>query len=96
MSPLPYVGTREQSKSRIIHLLNSMNRARVVEVSDFAIHATFKTRLFRFVDDVVFHFDDTGRQIHYRSASRVGYYDFGVNRRRIEKIRNSWDDGLQQ
>jgi uncharacterized protein (DUF1499 family) len=36
---------------------------------------------------VEFHFDDQAQLIHVRSASRVGYSDMGVNRRRIEAIR---------
>jgi uncharacterized protein (DUF1499 family) len=39
------------------------------------------------VDDVEFCIDDDLRTIHVRSSSRVGYFDFGVNRRRIERIR---------
>jgi len=39
-----------------------------------------------FVDDVEFFFPDTA-VIHMRSASRVGYSDFGANRKRLEKIR---------
>ena len=49
-------------------------------------HVEFRSRVFRFVDDVEFLFDPADRQIHVRSASRVGYSDLGVNRRRIEKI----------
>ena len=50
------------------------------------IHAEFRSAFFRFVDDVTFIFDDDARLIHFRSASRTGYYDFGVNRKRMEKI----------
>jgi len=39
------------------------------------------------VDDVEFLFDDNARRIDIRSAARVGYSDFGVNRRRMEEIR---------
>ncbi|MDI9554865.1 MAG: DUF1499 domain-containing protein, partial [Pseudomonadota bacterium] len=42
---------------------------------------------FRFVDDVEFLFDDAAKLIHVRSASRVGVYDFEVNRNRVEDIR---------
>jgi uncharacterized protein (DUF1499 family) len=39
------------------------------------------------VDDVEILFDDASKTIHFRSAARSGYYDFGVNRRRMEKVR---------
>jgi uncharacterized protein (DUF1499 family) len=46
--------------------------------------------MWRFVDDVEFHADDSARVIHLRSASRVGTSDFGVNRKRAEAIRAAW------
>lgn len=49
------------------------------------LHAEFRTRLMRFVDDVEFFFD--GHVIQVRSCSRLGRRDFGVNRRRIEALR---------
>jgi uncharacterized protein (DUF1499 family) len=39
------------------------------------------------VDDVEFVFDDESKTIHFRSASRIGYGDYGVNRDRMEAIR---------
>jgi uncharacterized protein (DUF1499 family) len=49
-------------------------------------HAEFRSALFGFVDDVEFHFDPPG-VIQVRSASRVGYSDWGVNQERVETIR---------
>lgn len=49
------------------------------------ISAEFTSSLFKFVDDVEFRLTPTG--IHVRSASRVGYSDRGVNRKRVEAIR---------
>ena len=48
--------------------------------------------LARFVDDVEILFDDATKSIHFRSAARTGYYDFGVNRRRMEEVRSRLDD----
>lgn len=58
----------------------------VVEDGDY-LHATFASLVFRFVDDVEFRIDREAGVIHVRSASRVGYGDMGVNRRRVESIR---------
>jgi uncharacterized protein (DUF1499 family) len=35
---------------------------------------------------VEFVLEDSARLIHFRSASRTGYYDFGVNRKRMKQI----------
>lgn len=45
------------------------------------------SRVFRFVDDVEFQIVPAEKVVHVRSASRVGYWDFGVNRRRVDRIR---------
>jgi uncharacterized protein (DUF1499 family) len=46
------------------------------------------------VDDVKFLFSADQPVIDVRSASRVGYYDFGMKRRRIEDIRKRWNEEL--
>ncbi|PHS73018.1 MAG: hypothetical protein COB22_03555 [Cycloclasticus sp.] len=51
------------------------------------IHAEFTSRVFGFVDDLDLVISQKQNIIHVRSASRTGHYDFGVNRRRIEKLR---------
>ena len=54
--------------------------------NDRVIIATFESSVFKFVDEAHFLIADDGR-IEFRSAACSGYYDFGVNRRRIERIR---------
>ena len=49
------------------------------------LHATYTSRLLRFVDDVELRMD--GAQLHIRSSSRVGYSDLGANRQRVEDLR---------
>ncbi|MDQ6950337.1 MAG: DUF1499 domain-containing protein [Mariprofundales bacterium] len=51
------------------------------------LRATFTSRLFRYVDDVEAQVDAAHKQINWRSASRVGRSDLGVNRKRIEALR---------
>lgn len=52
--------------------------------------ATFRTKLFRFVDDMEFRMDAKNKVIHLRSASRLGYSDLGVNKRRVKKLRSKF------
>ncbi len=63
-----------------------MKRCIIVSSTGSYLHTEFRSALFRFVDDVEFLLDDEGRQIHFRSAARSGYYDFGVNWRRMKEI----------
>lgn len=56
------------------------------QTSDY-LRAESKSALFGFVDDLEFQWRPADRIIAVRSASRVGYWDLGVNRRRLEEIR---------
>ena len=53
-------------------------------VTENYIAATFKSSIFGFVDDLEIRTDPIQGIMHFRSASRVGYGDGGVNRKRIE------------
>lgn len=57
----------------------------IVEVREDYLGAEFSSKVMGFVDDVEFRKD--GEAVHVRSASRVGYGDRGVNRKRIETLR---------
>ena len=87
LPPLRYEGTAEIARTRLIEVINGFKRTQIVESRDVYIRATFTSFLFRFADDVEFLFDENEKLIHMKSASRSGSYDFGVNRRRCEAIR---------
>lgn len=86
MKPLPYLQTREASREKILSILKGMKRTKIVTLTESYIHAECRTALLRFVDDVEFFLDETAHVVHFRSASRVGYHDFGPNRRRMKEI----------
>ena len=98
IEPLRYASTREVARRRLLEILRSLPRVRIVASEPTYIHAAFTSALFRFVDDVEFSLVDRVGVIHVRSASRVGYYDFGANRRRVEEIRRRFQqpNGLEQ
>lgn len=95
MKPLPYLQTPEASRDKILSILKDMKRTKIIKLTEFYIHVEFRTALFRFVDDVEFFLDETTRVIHFRSASRVGYYDFGLNRRRMKRISEKYLESLK-
>lgn len=79
-----------KAKESILRALDELEGSQVVAVEDNYIRAEFSSKIFRFIDDVELYFPDRGEKqlvVHIRSASRVGYSDLGVNRKRIEKIR---------
>jgi uncharacterized protein (DUF1499 family) len=60
----------------------------VVTSTDNYLHVECKSRIFRFVDDLELYFNSSNGIISIRSASRIGYSDFGANRRRVELLRS--------
>jgi uncharacterized protein (DUF1499 family) len=88
--PLHYTTSPQGAKERLLGILHSMPRTSIVSSGNDTIGVEFRTALFRFVDDALFVIDDSTRTIHFRSASRVGRSDLGVNRRRMESIRKAF------
>jgi uncharacterized protein (DUF1499 family) len=67
--------------------LESLPRTKIIsETSDY-LHAECTSAVFGFVDDLELHLRTAEGVIAVRSASRFGYSDLGVNRRRIEDLR---------
>jgi uncharacterized protein (DUF1499 family) len=91
VAPLRYEGTAEAAMRELAEVIRGMRGARIRTIRERYIHAEFTSFLFRFVDDVEFLLEDGSKTIHVRSASRVGYSDLGVNRRRVEAIRSRFD-----
>ncbi|HEV3339123.1 MAG TPA: DUF1499 domain-containing protein [Pirellulales bacterium] len=87
VEPIPFAGSAEEALDVLRRVLGGLSNTRIVTDGEGYVHAECTSRVFRFVDDLEFLIDRDRRVIHCRSASRVGYYDFGVNRRRIEEIR---------
>jgi uncharacterized protein (DUF1499 family) len=70
----------------------SQPRTTLAEQRPGYLRFEFRSRIFRFVDDVEFLADPAAGVIHVRSASRTGHSDLGVNRRRIEILRSLWSE----
>ena len=86
MEPINYSGDLKDAKAKIIDIINSLKRSKIITNEENYIHIEFRTATFRFVDDVEFLFDDKDKIIHFRSRARMGYSDMGVNRKRMEEI----------
>ncbi len=87
IAPLALVGDGPATIARLARVIGAMEGARIVEQRPDYLYAQFTTRLMRFVDDVEFWFDPAAGAVQVRSSSRVGRKDFGVNRARIEELR---------
>jgi uncharacterized protein (DUF1499 family) len=94
MDPIPYTGSLDAARARLLQVLREYPRTRIVSDPSLEPHylkAECRSAVFRFVDDVEFVLDDGAKQIRFRSASRLGRKDFGVNRKRMEEIRAAFE-----
>ena len=88
MAPLTYSGSSEDAMASLRTVVALMPRSSIVEEQELYLRAEFRSAFFRFVDDVEFLIEPETSRIHFRSAARVGYSDMGVNRTRVEEIRD--------
>lgn len=93
MEPIPYQGSLDEARERMLRVLRARPRTTIVKEGPALIQAECRSLLLRFVDDVEIRFDDAARLIHFRSASRLGRRDFGVNRNRMDEIRGAFLSG---
>ncbi|WP_032096048.1 MULTISPECIES: DUF1499 domain-containing protein [unclassified Alteromonas] len=89
MSPILFNGSMANAKEKLLSVIHSLPRTTVVEERDNYIRVEFRSQLFGFVDDVEFllsQAQSNKTKIDFRSASRLGLSDLGVNKARMEKV----------
>ena len=82
----PLNNMQNMKMDKMVSIIQEMNGV-VQAAKDNYIAATFTSSIFRFVDDLEIRIDSTQGTIHFRSASRVGYDDSGVNKKRVELLK---------
>lgn len=96
IAPLTFSSAPAQAWQGLRATLLAQERAVIVRETDVYLHVEFTSRLLGFVDDVEFLLDASNSLIQVRSASRLGYGDMGVNRRRVESLRAQFNERLKQ
>ncbi|MDO9215112.1 MAG: DUF1499 domain-containing protein [Methylococcales bacterium] len=87
IAPFKIVGAINTASLALKNALLSQERTVITEEKENTLHAEATSLVFRFVDDIDVLLDSEARLFHIRSASRIGYGDFGVNRKRVEQLR---------
>lgn len=95
VAPFPYSGTIEQTKSLVKKATAEFGGAQIIAEKPDYLHLVFTVPFIPFKDDVEFFFSEKERVVHYRSASRVGYSDMGVNRKRYERLRKLYEQAAK-
>lgn len=88
MDALPFRGSLADTQKKLRTVLAGLSGYRLVEEKPDYWRVEITSSLLKFVDDLEFHFIDAQKLVHFRSASRLGYWDLGANKSRMEKIRS--------
>ncbi len=88
IAPLAFSGDPDAAFARLRLLLAQRADTTIREDTPGYLRVELRTLLF--VDDGEFLLDPANKVIHVRSASRLGYSDFGKNRSRLEAIRRQF------
>jgi uncharacterized protein (DUF1499 family) len=87
IAPFTLVNGATFKMQQLVELVNGIDARVSITHDEQTLHAEFSSRVFGFIDDLDLILDKNNSTLHVRSASRTGYYDFGVNRCRVEKLR---------
>lgn len=85
----PPEGDAAANFSRLRQQVAADKNARIVTENKSYLHAEYRSRLLGFTDDLEVLVDSGQNKLQLRSASRLGYSDFGVNRKRMESLLKS-------
>lgn len=86
--PYTYSKPLEEAREALKREMAKLPRTTLIKEDGPYLHYECQSAVMKFVDDVEFHFNEETKTLQFRSASRVGYSDWGVNRKRMEDIRN--------
>ena len=88
IEPFRLKGDSQEQWAEVIKAASSLPRTRVMQSTENYLHLECRSLIFRFVDDLELHLKSPQEGIvSVRSASRIGKSDFGVNRKRVERLR---------
>ncbi|XP_020268065.1 uncharacterized protein LOC109843539 isoform X2 [Asparagus officinalis] len=84
--------SQEEAMEELLQVINTTKpdnfTPRIVEKKEDYIRVEYESPIMGFVDDVEFWFPPGKKSlVQYRSASRLGNFDFDVNRKRIKTLR---------
>ena len=86
--PFTYSKPISEAREALKVEMSRVAEATLMKEDGAYLHFECRSRVMRFADDVEFIFDEESKTLQFRSASRFGYSDWGVNRKRMEEIRN--------
>lgn len=89
VAPIRILGSPERAFAEVRRMVSEWPRTEIVRAEPGYLHVECTSAVMRFVDDLELALRPAAGVIAVRSASRIGYSDLGVNRRRVERLRTA-------
>ncbi len=87
VDPLHYKENTEETMRSVLSALSSMGNNELQIKESHYLYTVFTTSLLRFHDDVEILLDEKAKLVHFRSQSRAGHSDLGVNIQRYDQFK---------
>ena len=81
------VDDSDKAFADLIQILENTPRLKIIKKDRDYIHAIVTSRIMKFVDDLEIKSLNKNNIFQVKSSSRLGIYDLGVNKRRVETLR---------
>lgn len=90
VKPIQYSVSAKEQMNKVVSVVSNMPGAKIKQQTGVYLYAVFMTKIMRFKDDVEIFLDEDEKLLHFRSASRLGYSDLGVNRKRYNAFASAF------
>tara|TARA_Y100000589_G_scaffold283988_1_gene282554 strand:- start:184 stop:537 length:354 start_codon:yes stop_codon:yes gene_type:complete len=77
----------EKEFTELIHIMENTPRLKIIKKEKNYIHAIAISRIMHFIDDIEIINLSQNNIFQVKSSSRLGIYDLGVNKRRVNTLR---------
>ena len=81
------VDDSEKAFIELIQILENTPRLEIINKEKNYIHAIATSRIMKFIDDIEIKNLNQDNIFQIKSSSRLGIYDLGVNKRRVQTLR---------
>ena len=80
------VSNVDKSFKELIEILNNTPRVKIINIKEDYLHALATSRILKLIDDIEIKKSEKNNILEVKSKSRTGFYDLGVNKRRINTL----------
>ena len=80
------VSNVDKSFKELIEILKNTPRVKIINIKEDYLHALATSRIMKFIDDIEIKKSEKNNILEVKSKSRTGFYDLGVNKRRINTL----------